>query len=101
MRRTDDLKALEAEHDQTSRRLASLNDELESLRNQEVRTRQQKVLMDDQLAELTQQRNDLIKRMNELSERYETYVSTMNRERQDITRQNKRQVKHLVAKLLV
>ena len=57
--------------------------------------------MDDQLAELTQQRNDLIKRMNELSERYETYVSTMNRERQDITRQNKLQVKHLVAKLLV
>jgi len=24
--------------------------------------------------------------MNELSERYETYVSTMNRERQEITR---------------
>ncbi len=43
----------------------------------------------------------MIKRMNELSERYETYVSTMNRERQDITRQNKMQVKHLVAKLLV
>ena len=33
MRRTDDLKALETEHEQTSRRLASLNDELESLRN--------------------------------------------------------------------
>lgn len=53
MRRTEDLKQLEQEHDQTSRRLAALNDELESLRNQEVRTRQQKVLMDDQLAELT------------------------------------------------
>ena len=39
--------------------------------------------------------------MNELSERYETYVSTMNRERQEITKQNKLQVKHLVAKLLV
>jgi len=39
--------------------------------------------------------------MNELSERYETYVTTMNRERQEITKQNKLQVKHLVAKLLV
>lgn len=39
MRRTEDLKQLEHEHDQTSRRLAALNDELESLRNQEVRTR--------------------------------------------------------------
>ena len=39
MRRTEDLKQLELEHDQTSRRLAALNDELESLRNQEVRTR--------------------------------------------------------------
>lgn len=38
--------------------------------------------------------------MNELSERYETYVSTMNRERQEICKSNKRQVKHLVAKLL-
>jgi hypothetical protein len=51
-----------------------------------VKTRQQKVLMDNQLHDLTQQRNDLIKRMNELSERYETYVSTMNRERSDICR---------------
>jgi flagellar biosynthesis/type III secretory pathway protein FliH len=58
-------------------------------------------MMDSQLAELTAQRNDLIKRMNELSDRYETYVDTMNRERQEISRQNKQQVKHLVAKLLV
>ena len=57
--------------------------------------------MDSQLAELTAQRNDLIKRMNELSDRYETYVHTMNRERQEISRQNKMQVKHLVTKLLV
>jgi hypothetical protein len=39
--------------------------------------------------------------MNELSDRYETYVTTMNRERQEISRQNKMQVKHLVAKLTV
>ena len=40
--------------------------------------------MDEQLADLTNQRNDLIKRMNELSEKYENYVSSMNRERVEI-----------------
>jgi len=39
LRRTDDLRALEAEHEQTSRRLAQLNDELDALRHQEVKTR--------------------------------------------------------------
>jgi chromosome segregation ATPase len=101
LRRTDDLQQLELEHEQTSHRLHQLNDELEALKHSEVKTRQQKAMMDSQLAELTAQRNDLIKRMNELSDRYETYVDTMNRERQDISRQNKQQVKHLVAKLLV
>ena len=39
--------------------------------------------MDDQLQDLTNQRNDLIRRMNELSDKYETYVSQMNVERID------------------
>ena len=40
--------------------------------------------MDEQLADLTNQRNDLIKKMNELSDKYENYVQSMNRERVDI-----------------
>ena len=40
--------------------------------------------MDEQLADLTNQRNDLIKRMNELSDKYENYVQSMNLERVDI-----------------
>ena len=56
--------------------------------------------MDEQLADLTNQRNDLIKRMNELSEKYENYVSSMNRERVEIQASNKQHVKVLVAKLL-
>jgi len=39
--------------------------------------------------------------MNELSDRYETYVNTMNRERHEISRHNKAQIKSLVAKLLI
>ena len=56
--------------------------------------------MDEQLADLTNQRNDLIKRMNELSDKYENYVQSMNRERVDIQQSNKQHVKVLVAKLL-
>ena len=56
--------------------------------------------MDEQLADLTNQRNDLIKKMNELSDKYENYVQSMNRERVDIQQSNKQHVKVLVAKLL-
>ena len=56
--------------------------------------------MDEQLADLTNQRNDLIKRMNELSDKYENYVQSMNLERVDIQQSNKQHVKVLVAKLL-
>ena len=39
--------------------------------------------LDEQLTDLTNQRNDMIRRMNELSDKYETYVSNMNAERID------------------
>ena len=56
--------------------------------------------MEDELEDLTRERNDLIRRMNELSDRYEEYVSTMNRERIEILKANKNHVKLLTAKLL-
>ncbi len=42
----------------------------------------------------------MIRRMNELNDRYETYVSQMNAERIDTQYSNKQHVKTLVAKLL-
>jgi len=55
--------------------------------------------MEEELENLTRERNDLIKRMNELSDKYEDYVRTMNRERMDIMKANKNHVKLLTAKL--
>ena len=52
------------------------------------------------MTDLTNQRNELIRRMNELSEKYETYVSTMNVERINTQHANKQHVKTLVAKLM-
>lgn len=55
--------------------------------------------MENELEDLTRERNDLIRRMNELSDKYEDYVSTMNKERVEIMRANKNHVKLLTAKL--
>lgn len=55
--------------------------------------------MEDELDDLRRERNDLIKRMNELSDKYEDYVSTMNRERIEIMKANKAHIKTLTAKL--
>lgn len=57
--------------------------------------------MEGELEDLTRERNDLIRRMNELSDKYEDYVSTMNRERIEIMRANKNHVKLLTSKLLL
>ena len=59
----------------------------------------EKMRMEDELTHLTNERNDLIRRMNELSEKYEDYVATMNRERIEIVKANKNHVKLLTAKL--
>lgn len=39
LRKTDDLKRLEADHDETNRRIRDLNHELEKLRSQEINNR--------------------------------------------------------------
>ena len=56
--------------------------------------------MEEELEHLTRERNDLITRMNQLSDRYEDYVSTMHRERVQILQANKNHVKLLTSKLL-
>ena len=56
--------------------------------------------LDEQTRELTDQRNDLVRRLNDLSTKYEDYVAQMNRERIDLQSSNKHHVKALVSKLL-
>ena len=53
VRKSDDLKRLEEDHDATTRRIRDLQAELEHLRNNEVKNRQHKVALDDQLNDLT------------------------------------------------
>jgi len=60
----------------------------------------QKRRLEDDLRALTDERDDLIRKMNELNNRYEDYVSSMNVEREQIIRANKTHVRLLTAKLL-
>jgi len=72
---------------------------MDSLRNQEHHSSTEKRRMEDELEDLTRERNDLIRRMNELSDKYDDYVNTMNKERFEIMKTNKNHVKMLTAKL--
>lgn len=53
LRKTDDLRRLEDEHDHTQQRLRQLNEQLDNLRNVEVKNRHQKAAMDTELQDLT------------------------------------------------
>jgi hypothetical protein len=56
--------------------------------------------LEEDLRALTDERDDLIRKMNELNNRYEDYVNSMNNERESIIRANKTHVRLLTAKLL-
>ena len=49
IRKTDDLRKLEDDHDATQRRIRDLNEQLENLRALEVKNRHNKASMDNEL----------------------------------------------------
>ena len=57
--------------------------------------------MQEDLEQLAHERNDLVFRMNELTSKYEVYVATMSKEREEMTRANRNHIKLLTSKLLV
>lgn len=52
------------------------------MRQRTLNSQTQKRRLDDDLRALTDERDDLIRKMNELNNRYEDYVSSMNAERE-------------------
>ena len=94
------MKRLEREHESNMDRLRELTNQLESLRGQEVHGKGEKRRLEEELADLTREKEGLIRRMNDLNARYDDYVQTMERERQEIVRANRNHVKLLTAKLV-
>ena len=79
---------MEEENELNSLKMRDLNKQYEELRNREVHSQHQKRRLEEEYSELTHQRNDLVRRMNDLSDKYENYVTTMNRERTEIMATN-------------
>ena len=71
------------------------------MRERTLNSQGQKRRLEDDLRALTDERDDLIRKMNELNNRYEDYVNSMNGEREQIIRANKTHVRLLTAKLLI
>ena len=64
--------------------MRDLTNQLDILRGQELHGKGEKRRLEDELAEITREKDNLIRRMNELSQRYDEYVATMERERAEI-----------------
>lgn len=45
--------------------------------------------LEEELSELTREKENLLRRMNDLTTRYDEYVASMDRERADILRANR------------
>lgn len=100
LRKNEELRKLETEHDSNCHRLRELNDQLEMMRERTVGSQAQKRRLEEDLRLLSEERDDLVRKMNELNARYEDYVATMNGERAYIIRTNKTHIRLLTAKLL-
>ena len=70
------------------------------MRSRTSNSQNNKRRLEEDLRALTDERDDLIRKMNELNNRYEDYVNSMNNERESIIRANKTHVRLLTAKLL-
>ena len=70
------------------------------MRSRTMNSQNNKRRLEEDLRALTDERDDLIRKMNELNNRYEDYVNSMNNERESIIRANKTHVRLLTAKLL-
>lgn len=81
--------------------MRDLNGQIESIKNAESMSHQEKVRLQEDLEQLAHERNDLVFRMNELTSKYEVYVATMGKEREEMTRANRNHIKLLTSKLLV
>ncbi len=75
------MRRLEREHESNIERLRELTHQLESLRGQEMHGKGEKRRLEDELAEITREKENLLRRMQDLSQRYDEYVTTMERER--------------------
>ncbi len=96
----DDLADLQDKHAACVTDLRRVTEEAEELVRREKAGEADREGLRESLDKLTKERDELIFRMNDLTEKYEQYVQEMTREREDINRANKNHTKLLTVSLL-
>ena len=93
------LDDMQREYDRNMLQLKDLVEKAEHLRDCETELRGDVHSLHGELQTMHDERNDLIFRMNDLTTKYEIYVATMTREREDMSQANKHQIKLLTLKI--
>jgi len=96
----EELRRLQDTHNTSVRELKAMVERAEGLIRKEREGETDKQSLKITLDELVKERNDLIFRMNNLTEKYELYVKEMTREREETIRSNKNRTKLLTASTL-
>jgi len=96
----EDYIKLEAGYRDLCSKLKSVEDEIENLIEKERLGQLHINEISENAEKITNERNDLIYKLNDLAEKYEMYVKTLNQEREDITKTNYKHTKLLVGGIL-
>jgi len=96
----EELKLLQDRHINCLRELKILTDQAEGLAEKEKSGEESKTNLRETLTKLEEERNELIYRMNDLTEKYELYVQAMGKERDEISKTNKKHAKLLTISIL-
>ena len=94
------LRSFQDQHSSCLRELKLLTEEAEALVKKEKDGEESKNQMSNTLEKVEQERNELIYRMNDLTEKYEQYVQAMSKEREEISQSNKKHAKMLTISML-
>ena len=73
---------------------------MDILASQERAAIDERAILDNEVARLTQERDGLVLQMNDLTSKYEIFVTSMTRERDDQTVENANHVRLLSSKLM-
>ncbi len=93
----DELAQTDAQYGEVLRQLKALTEEAETMAEKERVGEADKAGLKENIEKISGERNELVYRMNELAEKYEQFVRTLNQEREDIHRANCKHTKLLVA----
>lgn len=97
----EELNGLQDVHNSCVMELKAMVERAEDLVHKEKEGEIDKNSLKDTLDDLVKERNDLIFRMNNLTEKYELYVKEMTKEREETIKSNKNRTKLLTASTLL